>query len=91
MRCAAGVRSHVSHLRVLLIVMVDCQEIRVYWLHVFATGFCEHKLQGGKSLFVPLKCEHLSVVEIERTDLCVEKDVRSVGVQRGADLPFISQ
>ena len=51
--------------------MVDCQEIRIHWLYVSATGFGEHKLQRSESLLIPLKRKQLSVVkiEIERTKL----------------------
>jgi hypothetical protein len=70
--------------------MVDRQEIRIHWFHILATGFCEHRLQRRKSLFVSFKCKQLSVVEIKQTNLQIGK-MSDQCMDRGADLSFVPQ
>ena len=74
-----GVSSHVSYIRVGLIVVVDRQEICIHRFHILTTGFAEHIPQRRESLFVPLECEQLIIVVIQQISTLVMKYVRATG------------
>lgn len=71
-RYTTGADSHMGNVRVLPIVVLGCQEIRIHQFHVSTAGFSDHGPQRSEPLYVPFQCEQLITATIEQIGLWSE-------------------